>query len=128
MRLDKPIRGIMIKVQAASGTNIQAPSDSRGFCFLGRCKGGEEIGFARYVFEAHAIEVLTAMQRELPDAFHKKGGMPESSKSYIARLGLSCSGFGSDSSLNIRGQNLLRLFLRFPQRSPILHSFCTTQH
>jgi hypothetical protein len=30
--------------------------------------------------------------------------------------------------VKIRGQNLLRLFLRFPQRSPILHSFCTTQH
>ena len=49
----------------------------------------------------------------------------------FGRAFVFCVIYQKDLSLfirEIRGLNFLRVFLPFPQASPILHSFCTTQH
>jgi hypothetical protein len=67
------------------GWNNQSEEDQYGIeCKVGRRK----IRLGQYISEAQVSDILTAIQRELPEVFQKISATPESNRSQVIRLEL----------------------------------------
>ena len=66
--------------------HTQSEGDSYGL----QCKvGWRTVKFGEYISEDEAIDVLTALQSNLPEVAQRMGAMPDASKKHFTTLGLS---------------------------------------